>query len=317
MDFRRFIKALLTLACLLVGGPAISATYYLPQNGPPLIGEVRHITAQQGENLAMLSRRYGVGYQALLAANPNLDSNSAITGQELTIPSQHLLPAVPYRGLVVNLPEMRVYYFPPNPVGGRAVVSTYPIGIGKEGCKLPPLVSQITQKSVNPVWRVPKSIRARQPYLPEVVSAGPNNPLGDYAMRLNQSSYLIHGTNKPDTIGQRISNGCIRMYPEDIAMLFPMIPRGTPVRIINQPIKIARMDHDIYIESHRPLGENRNEANFAWTELDVRIDRNEVALDSDTLDRISQIALSSTGLPARIHTTDPALWTARQDYQER
>ena len=315
MRFTGLKTTLLMLVGLLAGGPTLSATYYLPQNGPPLIGEIQFITALDGDKLSDISRRYGVGFQALLAANPKLDANSSLSGQTITIPSQHLLPDTPYQGLVVNLPEMRIYYYPTPLPGKPAVVSTYPIGIGKEGYKLPPLISQITQKSVKPVWRVPKSIRARQPYLPEVMAAGPDNPLGDYAMRLNTSSYLIHGTNNPHPIGQRISNGCIRMYPEDIALLFPMIPRGTPVRIINQAIKIAPMAHDVYVEAHAPLSESTHDPWSIWEALDTTIDQAE--LDPGSLDRINRVVLSASGLPVRIHTTDPALWTARKEDQQR
>jgi L,D-transpeptidase ErfK/SrfK len=169
------------------------------------------------------------------------------------IPSRFILPPGPRRGLVINLAELRIYYYPPK----RAVVETFPVGIGRQGWDTPLGPSWIAQKMINPTWTVPPAIRKDRKkegvFLPQKVPPGPDNPLGGYALRLKQLTYLIHGTNDSEGIGRRSSAGCLRMYPEDIEHLFPQVKTKDPIYIINVPNKLARAANRLYLEAHVPL----------------------------------------------------------------
>ncbi len=181
----------------------------------------------------------------MLAANPGVDPWSP-AGRRLTIPSLYILPDAPRVGVVLNLAERRLYYFPP---GGKSV-QTYPIGIGAIGFTTPLSTTRVVRKEPNPTWVPPPSIRAEEPDLPAVVGPGPENPLGDYALRLGWNNYLIHGTNKPDGVGRNVSHGCIHLYPEDIERLFNAVAVGTPVRAIEQPAAAAWIGIGLYVEAH-------------------------------------------------------------------
>jgi L,D-transpeptidase ErfK/SrfK len=159
------------------------------------------------------------------------------------LPAYYLLPEVPRRGIVINLVQHRLFYFPP---GGNAV-ETFPIGVGVQGRSTPLGITRITRKEVHPVWHVPSSIRAEQPDLPGEVGPGPDNPLGDYAMALGWPSYLIHGTNQPYGVGRNVSHGCIHLYPEDMAHLFSEVAVGTPVRVIDHEVATAWIGNDLYV----------------------------------------------------------------------
>jgi L,D-transpeptidase ErfK/SrfK len=173
----------------------------------------------------------------------------------VNLPTQFILPPGPREGIVINLAELRLYYYPP----GEGRVITHPLGIGREGWSTPTGEFKITTKTPNPTWRPPETIRAEHAAngdpLPEVVPPGPDNPLGAYAMRLSNPQYLIHGTNRPWGVGMRVSHGCIRLYPEDIKTLFPQVAKGTPVRIINAPYKAGWLNGMLFIEAHPPLSE--------------------------------------------------------------
>jgi L,D-transpeptidase ErfK/SrfK len=204
-------------------------------------------------------------------ANPGVDPWLPPVGQRVLIPSQHLLPDVPREGIVVNLPELRLYYFPPAKPGERRVVMTYPLGIGSEGRAIPVTVTRVIQKKIDPPWVVPASILAEHQAegdpLPKVVPPGPDNPLGRYALRLGLSSFLIHSTNHPYSVGMRISHGCLRMYPENIEQLFAKVPVGTPVRIIDQPYKAGWQGGVLYLEAHPPLAESLHSADTNLTPM--------------------------------------------------
>ena len=177
----------------------------------------------------------------------------------MILPTHYILPQAPHRGIVVNLPEKRLYVYRSHRV------YTFPIGIGRAGWTTPVGQLRIISKQKNPAWYVPKAVRATQAELgnplPAVVPAGPNNPLGDYALRLSKSNYLIHGTHDPSGVGKRSSAGCLRMYPEDIKRLYHMIPINTPVTIIKQPLKTAQVGSQFWVESHSPLIEMMDDHN--------------------------------------------------------
>jgi L,D-transpeptidase ErfK/SrfK len=180
-------------------------------------------------------------------------------GRSIVIPGERILPSGPREGIVVNLPEHRLYYYPPAVAGKPQRVYTYPISIGKMDWSTPLGKTKIQDKREKPTWTPPESVRQEHiangdPPLPAVVPPGPDNPLGAHAMRLSlPGAYLIHGTNNPIAVGMAVTHGCIRMYPDDIAELFPMVKVGTPVYLINEPVKIAWVDGRLLLEAHPPV----------------------------------------------------------------
>ena len=161
--------------------------------------------------------------------------------------------------MVVNLPEHRLYYFPKAMQNGKAVVITYPVSIGKLGRTTPLGQTRVIAKVKHPAWYPPASIRKEHAEqgdpLPPVVGPGPDNPLGDFKIRLGfgDGTYEIHGTNNPTAVGLAITHGCIRMYPEDVAALFPQLPVGTSVRLVNEPVKVAWVEGELFLEAHPPV----------------------------------------------------------------
>lgn len=239
--------------------PVLSDQFALPSDETDVIGKLQVVYARYEDTLADFARDYGLGFDEIVAANPGVDPWLPGEGTKVILPTQYVLPDAPRKGLVLNLASLRLFYYPKPEADGRQMVITHPIGIGREGWRTPQGKFRITQKLENPAWRVPSSIRrehaAMGDPLPSVVKAGPDNPLGAYAMRLNRPQYLIHGTNKPYGVGMRVSHGCIRLYPEDIARLFPEVPVGTRVRIVNQPFLAGWLDGSLYLEAHEPLSE--------------------------------------------------------------
>jgi L,D-transpeptidase ErfK/SrfK len=228
----------------------------LPEAGR-VIGEDRRITIEEGDTLVDLARQYNVGYQAMSLANPEVSLWAPRPGTEVVIPGRHLLPDAPREGIVVNLSELRLYYYP-----GNGVVETYPISVGRDGFATPVGETRTTVKVKDPHWSPPRSMReeaaARGEPAPSVVPPGPDNPLGRHAILLGLPSYLIHGTNKPEGVGMRASRGCIRMYPEDIESLYERVPENTPVNIIDQPFKAGwSEDGVLYAQAFPQLEENQ------------------------------------------------------------
>ena len=213
------------------------------------IGETVEYSAVFEDTFIHLARKNGLGFVEMRAANPKIDPWIPGEGTKLIIPSRHLLPDVKREGIVINLPEMRVYAF----VNGDKAPSTYPIGIGREGLSTPTGKTEIVRKKDGPTWRPTPRMRKEDPELPESVPPGPDNPLGTHALYLGWPAYLIHGTNRPYGIGRRVSSGCIRLYPENIKMLFKEIEVGTEVNVINQPVKVAWIENELYLEVHPDL----------------------------------------------------------------
>lgn len=257
------MKNLIPLLTLLLPTTLFATTYELPSEYFDVIGAPRIVVAAHEDTLVEIARQAGIGLEQMERNNPGVDMWLPGEGTKVTVPSHYVLPRVPREGLVLNLPEMRMYYFPPRQAGRPAQVQTFPIGIGRETWETPLGKTRITSKVKDPVWRPPESIRkehaANGDPLPLVVPAGPDNPLGRYAMRLGIPGYLIHSTNKPIGVGMRVSHGCIRMLPEDIERLFPQVPVGTQVNIINQPVKVGWHGGKLYIEVHPPLPEYPND----------------------------------------------------------
>lgn len=271
---RASLITLLLLGSLGVLNSARAVDYPLPPAGSRLIGQNQTYTIQEGDNkLQVIARRFNTAAQLILETNNTIAPVNPAPGTVITIPSQMLLPDTPREGIVVNLAELRLYYFPP----GENIVQVFPLGIGQLGLETPVTTTRVSQKIPNPTWTPTAGIRARALAqgikLPPVVPAGPNNPLGRFALRLGvgNGEYLIHGTSAPDSVGLRVSSGCMRMNAPDIKALFGQVRVGTRVQIINEPVKFAvEPDGKRYIEVHRPLaqveGENPQVAPISHSE---------------------------------------------------
>ena len=252
----------LALTLMLVVGitPARSATFPLPPPGDAVVGRMLPIELSHGDTLVDIARRYSIGYQEIRRANPDLDPWLPGEGSAALLPTRFILPEAPWQGIVLNVGEMRLYYFPDPAPDGMAEVITYPVSIGRIDWNTPLGETTIARKAANPTWTPPASIRrehaAEGDILPAVVPAGPDNPLGQHALYLGRSGYLIHGTNKPFGIGMRVTHGCVRLYPEDVATLFDQVPVGTRVNIIDQPYKAGWQDGTFYVETHPVFDEN-------------------------------------------------------------
>jgi len=240
-----------------------------------VIGQVSTITASSNDTLLDVARRYDLGQNEILLANPAVDRWLPDDNAVVVLPNRFILPNVERTGLVLNLPEMRLYYFPEPKAGETPVVITHPISVGRMDWETPLGKTSIINKKKDPDWRPPQSLKdeaiaeGNEP-LPDIVEAGPDNPLGRYAMRLGIPGYLIHSTNKPYGVGMRVTHGCLRMYPEDIERLFDDIPVGTPVHIVNQPIKLGWLAGSLFVELHPPLDEDKDKyASYMQSVLDA------------------------------------------------
>jgi L,D-transpeptidase ErfK/SrfK len=217
--------------------------FALPRDGSRLVGRPFYVSVRADETLLDLAREFNLGYWDIALANPQIDLWLPDEGARVLIPSHFILPDAPQEGIVINLAEMRLYYYPPPVQGQPRYVLTHPVGIGRQDWNSPLGLTRIVEMIPDPTWYPPVSIRAEHGAqgkpLPAVVPPGPDNPLGRHALILDIPGYLIHGTNQPAGVGMQVSHGCIRMYPEDIERLFGLVRRGVPVRLVNQPIKIA------------------------------------------------------------------------------
>ena len=243
----------------LIAMPAWATTYELGEGQPLVFGTNEHYTTKYEDTFTDIARRFSLGWDEIARANPGIDQWVPGAGKDLLIPGMRILPDVPQEGIVINLPEHRLYYFPKVKKGQKRVVITYPVSIGKMDWKTPLGVTKIVNKQKNPSWYPPESVRkehaANGEKLPGVIGPGPDNPLGAYAMRLaiTPGAYLIHGTNNPLAVGMAVTHGCMRMYPEDIEALFQQVPVGTPVRITNEPVKTAFVNGELLLEVHPPV----------------------------------------------------------------
>lgn len=300
------IRATFVFLNLLLPLTVAAEQFPLPQEGASVVGEIRRMVATHETTLLDVARQASLGYEDIVRANPGVDPWVPGEGTEVILPTRYVLPAAPWEGVIINLPELRLYYFP-KPVGDEAPrVETYPISIGRQDWRTPLGETRVISKVVDPSWYPPQSIRdehaADNRPLPRVVPAGPDNPLGRHAMRLDIPGYLIHGTNKPAGVGMRVTHGCIRMFPEDIEQLFQAIPLGTPVRIINQPYKMGWTDGgELAMEAHLPLEEDRDNQRFGPTELTrLFVDATRERLVAVDWSHAEQIRIEAQGIPDTI-----------------
>lgn len=291
------------ICALLAVLPSLGHTlsFQLPAAGNDIVGEVRQIQTRYEDTFSDIARANGLGYTELTETNPQVDPWLPGEGTVITLPSRFILPPGPREGIVINLAELRLYYFPK----GENRVVTYPLGIGREGWSTPTGVARVTRKQHLPSWYPPESIRqehaAKGDPLPAVVKPGPDNPLGTHAIYLSLAGYLLHGTNKPYGVGMRVSHGCIRLYPEDIAALFDQIHPNTPVRIINEPYKAGWENGRLFVEAHPPLSEQRAREGVNFTPMVRAIIQ---ALGNSELkpdwEAMKQAALGQRGMPVPV-----------------
>jgi L,D-transpeptidase ErfK/SrfK len=234
--------------------PSFALTFTIPEQ-ENIIGNIQTTTVQPGESLGDIGKKFDVGVYEMIEANPELDPWTPQVDSMVIIPTQFILPAGKRTGIIINLAEMRLYYYHPK----TNLVTTYPIGIGRKGWVTPLMEAKVLNKQYNPTWQPPISIIKEHAIngdpLPTTVPPGPRNPLGEFAIYLSNPGYLIHGTNRPGGIGLRTTSGCIRLFPEDIKSLYNLITIGTPVKIIHEPYKIGIQNNNIYIETHEPLSD--------------------------------------------------------------
>jgi L,D-transpeptidase ErfK/SrfK len=247
--------------------------------------------AKKSESLHEIARKFDLGVNDLVNANPGVDPFVPGYGSIVQIPVSRILPEMPApAGIVVNLPEFRLYVFPADEPES---VLTFPIGIGDLGNDTPVGTYTVTEKIVNPAWHVPESIRKGKPELPKVVPPGPDNPMGSHALRLSAGSVLIHGTDRPWSIGTRSSHGCLRLYPEDIVRLFKLVNLGTRVSIVNQPVKVVVNDEKVFVEVH-------GSANGSYLEEAVRLLRGKKLLERVDMPRLTRALIEMSGMPVDI-----------------
>ena len=251
--------AMIVLAAIGGADFARASVYALSTANDTVVGQDKAYETVYEDTLYDLARKFSLGSEELIRVNPSVDPWLPGAARKLVVPDRHILPPGPHEGIVVNLPEHRLYYFPKPKRGEPLTVITYPVSIGKMDWRTPLGLTHVISKQKDPIWFPPESVRkehadAGDP-LPARVPPGPDNPLGAYAMRLaaGNGTYLIHGTNNPIAVGLAVTHGCIRMYPDDVAALFPMIPVGTPVRLINEPVKVAWVDGELLLEAHPPV----------------------------------------------------------------
>ncbi len=296
------------LSMLLASGAAPAVEFPLREDGAALIGEVKRVRTRYEDTLIELARRHSLGYEELVRVNKGVDPWLPGAGTEILIPGQRLLPPGERDGIVVNLPEHRMYYFPKPGKGEKPRVFTYPVSVGKMDWRTPLGVTKVVRKQKDPPWYPPESVRKDRdargdPPLPTVVPPGPDNPLGTRALRLDipGGSYLIHGTNNPDAVGMAVTHGCLRMYPEDVERLFDVTPVGTRVALINEPVKLARFGGEVWLEVHPPIDEKGQIKPVDIEAFEARLNEllgeAEVIIDWDTALRVMREA---TGMPSLI-----------------
>ena len=269
-----------------------------------IVGQLAVIRIRNGDTLPDIARHFSLGINTVSAANPELDIWVPKTWRRVLLPMSFILPDAPRKGIVINLAAMRLFYFKQD--GKLLAVSTYPVGVGTTERPTPMGRMYVSRKKYRPTWHVPASIaedhRKKGDPLPAKVPPGPENPLGEYALYLSKSGYLVHGTNKPASIGLRATNGCIRLYPEDIKRLFESTPVKTPVKIVNQPYLIGQRDGIIYLEAHTPFEESgTTELKNAYAKL-LKIEKEAGhALDWK---KVKRAVAEARGFPVPIYELD-------------
>ncbi|MFP4427897.1 MAG: L,D-transpeptidase family protein [Desulfovermiculus sp.] len=245
---------------MLIPPPALAATaahsYRFPETSweqerqrnktRTVVGVPERHTVKDGETLLDIARDYGLGYLDLKRLYPELDPWLPPVGQELILPRQWVLPATARADVIINLPELRLYHFSKHK--NASLVQTYPVGLGNTEKPTPVGIFPISEKRKTPYWYIPESLQDK--YKQKVMAPGPKNPLGDYWIGLGHSSYGLHGTNNPWSVGRLATNGCIRLYPEHIRPLFDQLEMGQKVQLVYEPVKLGLVGGKVYAEAH-------------------------------------------------------------------
>ncbi len=241
----------------LVQNPNDPNIFALSSAGQSVVGEPQVVFTHASDTLSDLARTYGLGYDEIVAANPDVDPWLPGANTPVLLPTQYVLPDAPQRGVILNIATKRLFYFPEPVTGEPQLVLTFPIGIGRVGWETPLGDTTVVSKATDPHWWVPASVRREHAEmgdpLPTIVPPGPDNPLGTHVLKLAMPGYLIHGTNQPYGVGMRVSHGCVRLYPENIEVLYSLVDIGEPVTILNEPYQIGRQDGALFFEAHLPL----------------------------------------------------------------
>ncbi len=251
--------ALFIISLLALGTASVTSaqSFAVPGAQQDVVGTLIAVVASADDTLVDIARRHRVGQDEIVIANPTVDRWTPADGAKVILPTAYILPRDHREGLVLNVSEMRLYYYPKRVPGRANLVYTYSVSVGRKDFATPLGDTRVIKKSKRPSWRPPRSVvvehASRGEMLPAVVPPGPDNPLGDLAMKLGRSGYLIHGTNKPNGVGMSVTHGCVRMYPEDMQALYSMVPVGTAMTIIDQPVKLGWLDGTLYIEVHPPF----------------------------------------------------------------
>lgn len=286
----------------------ISANHFVLESAQQtVVGVPQVVLASDSDTLSDLARAYGLGYDELIAANPDVDPWLPGAGTPVLLPTQFVLPDVPRKGIILNIASKRLFYFPEVADGEAAVVKTYPIGIGRVGWETPLGLTSVTAKARDPHWYVPLSVRQEHAALgdplPSVVPPGPDNPLGHRVLKLDMPGYLIHGTNQPYGVGMRISHGCVRLYPENIEYLYELVEIGEAVNIINEPFLLGELNGEWYFEGHTPL---EDDVVTPEARLDVLLRD----LSGRDIERARQLATTASGIPSPLGTDRDALFAS-------
>jgi len=310
---RFMASGLLACVCALAQTPSWAETFTLDKPDAALAGELRIVAARHEQTLMDIARDQGLGYQEIRIANPDVDLWIPGEGTLVTIPKRFVLPDAPRDGIVINRGEMRLYYYHEDPRTGDRLVTTYPMGIGRVDRQTPTGSSHITMKMEDPAWYPTDNIRAdhlerRGQELPRMIPPGPDNPLGRFAMMLDIPGYLIHGTNRPDGIGMRVSQGCVRLYPEDIEALVHKVPLQTPVHIIDQPIKVGLSEGVLVAEVHPSAYEEEGgfdrERKLVQRISDLLYERRDELEGSIDWDWVTEVAHRADGMPYVVSRSD-------------
>ena len=286
-----------------VGEPIARNYFVLETATQSVVGTPQVVYTDVENTLSDLAREYGLGYDELVAANPDVDPWLPGDRTPVLLPTQYILPDVPREGIVLNIASKRLFYFPEVAEGEAQTVLTYPIGIGRVGWETPVGTTEVVSKAADPHWFPPTSVREEHAQmgnpLPSVVPPGPDNPLGSHVLKLAMPGYLIHGTNQPYGVGMRVSHGCVRMYPENIELLYSLVQKGETVRIINEPYLLGWQNEELYFEAHAPL---EDDTVPAAERLDALLENagDEAGLSGRDSDHIRSVASVANGVPALV-----------------
>lgn len=288
--------------------PLEANTFVLDYPEQQVVGQVQVVFATETDTLSELAREYGLGYDEIVAANPGVDPWIPGEGSAIILPTQFVLPRAEKRGIVLNIAAKRLFYFPEPEADEPQIVMTYPIGIGRVGWETPLGAAEVISKARDPHWWVPASVRKEHAELgdplPAVVPPGPDNPLGRFVLKLDMPGYLIHGTNQPYGVGMRVSHGCVRLYPENIEALYPLVALGAHVEIVNQPYLAGYLDGELYFEGHEPLEDDDVSHVDQLVEALSGLDSDAVVDRRALLAQMESVATEALGIPVRVQRND-------------